>query len=284
MLNAITVKFQFPMPRIDDVMDSLNGALFYSSCDATHGFWQLQLHPNDIPKTAFRTPTWLYQWRVLPMGLSNSPAVFQRTMASFFQKEVTLSNGTKVVALGNFIQIYMDDLLIYSKTAEEHLEHLNIVFDILQQNRIYLNPKKCEFNKPEVRFLGHLVSKEGVRPDPDKVKVMKEWPIPTDKNELYRFLGFANYFRLFIRSYATIAAPLYPLTQTINKIDFADKWTTIQHECFEALKLALSTAPTLKLPDFDKPFEVVVDASNIAIGAVLLQEKRPVAYESLVDV
>jgi hypothetical protein len=280
MLNAITVKFQFPMPRIDDVMDSLNGALFYSSCDATHGFWQLQLHPSDVPKTAFRTPAGLYQWRVLPMGLSNSPAVFQRTMASFFQKEVTLSNGTKVVALGNFIQIYMDDLLIYSKTAEEHLEHLNIVFDILKQNRIYLNPKKCEFNKPEVRFLGHLVSKEGVRPDPDKVKVMKEWPIPTDKNELYRFLGFANYFRLFIRSYATIAAPLYPLTQTLNKIDFADKWTAIQQECFEALKLALSTAPTLKLPDFDKPFEVVVDASNIAIGAVLLQEKRPVAYES----
>jgi hypothetical protein len=280
MLNSITVKFQFPMPRIDDVMDSLNGALFYSSCDATHGFWQLQLHPSDVPKTAFRTPAGLYQWRVLPMGLSNSPAVFQRTMASFFQKEVTLSNGTKVVALGNFIQIYMDDLLIYSKTAEEHLEHLNIVFDILKQNQIYLNPKKCEFNKPEVRFLGHLVSKEGVRPDPDKVKVMKEWPIPTDKNELYRFLGFANYFRLFIRSYATIAAPLYPLTQTLNKIDFAAKWTAIQQECFEALKLALSTAPTLKLPDFDQPFEVVVDASNIAIGAVLLQQKRPVAYES----
>ena len=117
------------------------------------------------------------------MGLSNSPAVFQRTMASFFQKEVTLSNGTKVVALGNFIQIYMDDLLVYSKTAEEHLEHLSIVFDILKTNRIFLNPKKCEFNKPEVRFLGHLVSRQGVRPDPDKVKVMKEWPVPTDKTK-----------------------------------------------------------------------------------------------------
>jgi hypothetical protein len=280
MLNAITVKYQFPMPRIDDVMDSLDGALFYSSCDATHGFWQLRLHDSDIPKTAFRTPAGLYQWRVLPMGLSNSPAVFQRTMASFFQKEVTLSNGVKVVALGTFIQIYMDDLLIYSKTAEEHLEHLSIVFEILKANQIYLNPKKCEFNKPEVRFLGHLVSKEGIRPDPDKVKVMKEWPVPTDKNELYRFLGFANYFRLFIRGYATIASPLYPLTQCNTKTDFAEKWTTIQQECFEALKFALSTAPTLKLPDFDQPFEVVVDASNIAIGAVLLQDKRPVAYES----
>jgi hypothetical protein len=280
MLNAITIKYQFPMPRIDDVMDSLDGAMFYSSCDATHGFWQLMLHPNDVPKTAFRTPAGLYQWRVLPMGLSNSPAVFQRTMASFFQKEVTLSNGTRVVALGTFIQIYMDDLLIYSKTAEEHLEHLGIVFEILKANQIYLNPNKCEFNKPEVRFLGHLVSKEGVRPDPDKVKVMKEWPAPTDKHELYRFLGFANYFRLFIRSYATIAAPLYPLTQTANKVDFAEQWTSMQQDCFEALKLALCTAPTLKLPDFDQPFEVVVDASNIAIGAVLLQDKRPVAYES----
>jgi hypothetical protein len=280
MLNAITIKYQFPMPRIDDVMDSLDGAMFYSSCDATHGFWQLRLHPSDVPKTAFRTPAGLYQWRVLPMGLSNSPAVFQRTMASFFQKEVTLSNGTKVVALGTFIQIYMDDLLIYSKTAEEHLEHLGIVFEILKANQIYLNPNKCEFNKAEVRFLGHLVSKEGIRPDPEKVKVMKEWPAPTDKHELYRFLGFANYFRLFIRSYATIAAPLYPLTQISSKIEFAEQWTTMQQECFEALKLALSTAPTLKLPDFDQPFEVVVDASNVAIGAVLLQDKRPVAYES----
>jgi hypothetical protein len=280
LLNAITIKYQYPMPRIDDVLDSINGARFFSSCDATWGFWQLRLHPEDIKKTAFRTPSGLYQWRVLPMGLSNSPAVFQRTMASFFQKEFTNADGTKVTALGSFIQVYMDDLLIYSKTGEEHAAHLDFVFATLRDNGIYLNPKKCEFNKPEVRFLGHLVSRKGVRPDPAKVGVMKEWPVPTDRNELYRFLGFANYFRQFIKNYATIASPLYPLTQISSKEVYKDNWTSLHQSCFEAIKTALTHAPTLKMPDFDMPFEVIVDASNIAIGAVLVQDGRPCAYES----
>ena len=279
MLNNITVKFQFPMPRVDDVLDSLNGAKYFSACDATWGFWQLRLHPSDVPKTAFRTPTGLYQWRVLPFGLSNSPAVFQRTMSSFFQKAFTYPDGTTVTALGSFIQVYMDDLLIYSKTAEDHLRHLRFVFDTLKDVRIYLNPKKCEFNKPEVRFLGHLVSRNGVRPDPAKVSVMQDWPAPKNKQDLYKFLGFANYFRSFIRNYATIAT-LYPLTQCKNTDEFASKWNNLQQACFEAIKLALCHAPTLKMPDFDQPFEVIVDASNVAIGAVLVQDKRPVAYES----
>ena len=280
MLNAVTIKYQFPMPRVGDVLDSVNGAQHFSAMDATSGFWQMRLHPDDVPKTAFRTPSGLYQWRVLPQGLSNSPAVFQRNMASFFQKVYVQVDGTKVTALGTFIQVYMDDLLVYSKTAKEHLDHLKFVLDTLKMNGIFLNAKKCEFNKSEVRFLGHLVSRKGVRPDPAKVSVMKDWPKPEDRQEMYRFLGFANYFRQFIRDYATIASPLYPLTQCATKEDFAFQWTDLHQSCFEALKLALAHAPTLKLPDFDKPFEVIVDASNIAVGAVLLQENRPVAYES----
>ncbi len=280
MLNNITIKYQFPMPRVDDVLDSLNGAQYFSSCDATWGFWQLRLHPDDIAKTAFRTPSGLYQWRVLPFGLANSPAVFQRTMASFFQVPFTNEDGTTVTALGSFIQVYMDDLLIYSKTPEEHLRHVRFVFETLRANGIYLNPKKCEFNKPEVLFLGHLVSKKGIKPNPEKVAVMQDWPAPKNKQDLYKFLGFANYFRLFIRNYATIASPLYPLTQCKTPADFETKWTSIQEACFEALKLALCNAPTLKTPDFDAPFEVIVDASNVAVGAVLTQAGRPVAYES----
>jgi Reverse transcriptase (RNA-dependent DNA polymerase)/RNase H-like domain found in reverse transcriptase/Retroviral aspartyl protease len=280
LLNAITVKYQFPMPRIDDVLDSLNGAKYFSACDATWGFWQLRLMPSDVPKTAFKTPSGLYQWRVLPFGLSNSPAIFQRTMSSFFQKAYTNPDGTVVTALGSFIQVYMDDLLIYSRTPEEHLAHLDFVFCTLRENQIFLNPKKCEFNKASVRFLGHFVSRHGVRPDPAKVSVMKDWPVPTDSKELYRFIGFANYFRQFIRNYATIASPLYPLTQCKGKPAFQEAWTTLQQSCFEALKLSLSHAPTMKMPDFDQPFEVIVDASNVAVGAVLIQDKRPVAYES----
>ena len=283
LLNMVTIKYQFPMPRIDDVIDSVNGAKYFSSCDATWGFWQIKLHPSDKPKTAFRTPSGLYQWRVLPMGLSNSPAIFQRTMSSFFQKAYTDPddpNSAPVTALGTFVQVYLDDLLIYSKTAKDHVKHLDFVCKTLKENGIYLNPKKCEFNKSEVRFLGHLVSRNGVRPDPAKVSVMKDWPQPQDTKQLYRFLGFANYFRSFIRNYATVASPLYPLTQCKTTAEFQDKWNNLHTACFEALKIALAHAPTLKLPDFDKPFEVIVDASNVAIGAVLIQENRPVAYES----
>ena len=161
------------------------------------------------------------------MGLSNSPTVFQCTMSSFFQKAYTNPDGTVVTALGSFIQVYMDDLLIYSQTPESHLQHLEFVFSTLEQANIYLNPRKCEFNKPEVRFLGHLVSRHGVRPDPSKVAVMKDWPAPTGRNDLYRFLGFANYFRQFIRNYATIATPLYPLTQIASNEEFMSKWTSL---------------------------------------------------------
>jgi hypothetical protein len=145
------------------------------------------------------------------MGLSNSPVVFQRTMSEVFQKEFTKPDGTKVIALGNFIQVYMDDLLIYSKTAEEHLAHLEFIFQALYEHGFYLNPKKCEFNKAEVRFLGHIISQEGCKVDPCKVETMNEWPEPTTGKEMFSFIGFANYFRQFIRDFATIAAPLHDL-------------------------------------------------------------------------
>jgi hypothetical protein len=277
LVNAITVRFQYPMPRIDDVLDSVGGAKFFSSCDLTSGFWQLRLADSDVPKTAFRTPTGLYQWRVLPMGLSNSPAVFQRTMSEVFQREFTRPDGSKVMALGNFIQVYMDDLLIYSKTAEEHLAHLEFVFQALYEHGFYLNPKKCEFNKPEVRFLGHIISSEGCKVDPCKVETMNAWPEPTTGKEMYSFLGFANYFRQFIRDYATIAAPLHEL---VHHKKFVEVWTDLHQACFGAIKLALANAPTLKMPDFQSPFEVIVDASNVAIGGILLQDNQPVAYES----
>jgi hypothetical protein len=142
LVNAITIHFQYPMPRIDDVLDSVGGARFFLSCDLTSGFWQLRLTDTDVPKTAFRTPTGLYQWRVLPMGFSNSHVVFQRAVSEVFQREFTKPDGTKVIALGNFMHVYMDDLLIYFKTAEEHLAHLEFIFEVMYEHVFYLNPKK----------------------------------------------------------------------------------------------------------------------------------------------
>jgi hypothetical protein len=200
LVNAITVRFQYPMPRIDDVFDSVGGAKFFSSCDLTSGFWQLRLTDSDVPKTAFQTPTRLYQWRVLPMGLSNSPAVFQRTMSEVFQREFTGPDGSKVIALGNFIQVYMDDLLNILKDSGGASWHtLNSYFKPSTNMGFFLNPKKCEFNKPEVRCLGHIISSEGCKVDPWKVETMNAWPEPTTWKEMYSFLGFANYFRQFIQ-------------------------------------------------------------------------------------
>jgi hypothetical protein len=163
------------------------------------------------------------------------------------------------------------------KQAEEHLAHLEFIFQALYEHGFYLNPKKCEFNKPEVRFLGHIISSEGCKVDPCKVETMNAWPEPATEKEMYSFLGFANYFRQFIQDYATIAAPLHEL---VHYKKFGDVWTDLHQACFGAIKLALASAPTLKMPDFQSPFEVIVDASNVAIGGVLLQDNQPVAYKS----
>jgi len=269
MLNKQTIRNSFPMPRIDDLVDQLGQAKVFSSLDLTSGYWQCLLSKSDRPKTAFRTPFGLFQWRVAPMGLSNSPARFQSVMNRIFQP-----------LLNKCVTVYLDDILVYSKTPEEHVQHLKAVFEILRENKFVVSREKSCFNLPEVNYLGHVVGRDGVKVDPKKVQAVQDWPKPETVTQVRSFIGFVNYFRRFIDHFADTARPLNELLRGARKKQAKVQWTSECQESFDKLKQALITAPVLAMPDFDKPFVVEADASDFCLGAVLLQDGHPVAYES----
>jgi len=266
-LNKITIKNKYPLPRIDDLLDRLQGATVFSSLDLQSGYNQLYIAEQDRFKTAIRTPFGLYQWRVIPFGLTNAPAVFMRTMQQVFGD-----------CFGKFVFVYLDDILVFSKTPEEHLQHLQLVLERLQQYKLYARLSKCHFNLPEVEFLGHIVGRKGISVDPRKVQIIKDWPTPQSQSDVRSFLGLANYFRRFIHAYSTITSPLHALTGNVKW--HPSLWTGACQQAFDLLKHKLSTAPVLAMPDFNKPFQIVADASLTAIGAILLQDDRPIAFES----
>lgn len=278
-LNKITVKNRYPLPRVDDLLDRLQGATVFSSLDLTSGYHQIRLSEEDVPKTAFRVPFGLFQYKVMPFGLTNAPGVFMAAMHDILQDLP-------------FCVVYLDDILIFSKNPDEHVQHVEAVLKRLQENQYFVKLSKCDFFKSEVQFLGHIVSAQGVKPDPKKVAVVKEWPQPSTVHEVRSFLGLANYFRKFIKDYSRIAAPLTNLTKgNISKAKGKNtkvNWTPQCQAAFDELKSALTSAPCLALPDFRLPFEVVcpqpmevvTDASDYALGAILMQNGRPVAFES----
>lgn len=268
-LNKITIKNRYPLPRIEDLMDRLVGAKYFTKIDLYSGYHQIRIKEEDIHKTAFRTRYGHYEFLVLPFGLTNAPATFMTLMNDIFRE-----------FLDQFVIVYLDDILIYSKTREEHLQHLQQVLQILRKHRLYAKLSKCEILKQKVEYLGHYISSEGISVDLRKVTVVKEWPIPTNISELRSFLGLASYYRKFVKGFSSIAAPL---TLLLHK-DQPYKWDDTKQVAFDELKRLLTSAPVLLLPDPTKPFTVTTDASDIAIGAVLSQNQgkgeQPVAYES----
>jgi hypothetical protein len=269
LLNKQTIRNSFPIPRIDDLVDQLGQAKIFSSLDLTSGYWQCRLTEEDKHKTAFRTPFGLFQWKVCPMGLSNSPARFQSVMNRIFQP-----------LLNKCVTVYLDDILVFSKTPKEHQEHLKQVFEILRSHQFVASREKSHFNLPEVNYLGHIVGRDGIKVDPKKVEAVHNWPKPETVTQVRSFVGFVNYFRKFIEHYADVARPLNCLLQGAKKKHAKVTWTGECQKAFEKLKEALITAPVLAVPDFDKPFTVEADASDNCLGAVLLQDGHPVAYES----
>ncbi|GJP56686.1 hypothetical protein CLOM_g15741 [Closterium sp. NIES-68] len=268
-LNRITIKSRYPIPQTDDLLDQLRGAKFFSKIDLRGGYHQIRVAAEDCHKTAFRTRYGSYEYLVMPFGLTNAPSTFQMTMNGVFRE-----------LLDKCVIIYLDDILIYSRSREQHLKDLDAVFTLLHKNRLITKGSKCDFLKQELEFLGHVVSTEGVKIDPRKIKTIQEWKPPTNLKELQSFLGFVNYVRRFIPNMAGLSAPL---TDRLKDHD-CFWWGEKQQAAFDQLKIALTSPPVLRISDPNRPYEVVTDASDIAIGAVLLQDfgdgLQPVAYES----
>jgi hypothetical protein len=268
-LNSRTVKNRYPLPRIDEMLDRLEGASVFSKLDLQSGYWQIRIKEEDIPKTAFRTRYGHYEWKVLPFGLTNAPATFQSLMNSILRPY-----------LDKFVVVYLDDILVFSRSPEEHEQHLQLVLEALEKAELYVGLSKCSFGCSQVHFLGHVVSADGVKPDPAKVAAVQEWPVPKSVRDVRSFLGLTGYYRRFIRHYAHTALPLTELT----KGDSVWRWGQQQQSAFDSLKSSLSSSPVLVMPNPDLPYEVYTDASQFALGAVLLQNhgkgKQPVAFLS----
>ncbi len=271
-LNNQTIKDKFPLPRIDDLLDRLTKARIFSKLDLAQGYHQMRMEPGHEHKTAFRTPFGLYEWTVMPFGLTNAPAQFQRLMNSVLQDCVT----------DNYVVVYLDDIMIYSETEQEHIEHLRTVFTKLREQKLYLRLKKCSFFQSTVKYLGFIVSKGTLRADPAKFDAIRNWPQPVSKTEIMSFLGLAGQYRKFIHHYSELTTPLTNLLSKDkpNK----PKWTDVEQKAFDRVKYEVTNAPVLRLPDPDKPFVLETDASDVGLGAVLLQPYEdglhPVAFAS----
>jgi hypothetical protein len=264
-LNVVTIKNKHPLPLIEDLFDQLQGACVFSKIDLRSGYHQLRIRPEDILKTAFTCKYGLYEYTVMSFGLTNAPAFFMHLMNKFFMDH-----------LDTFVVIFIDDILVYSKSEEEHEKHLRLVLQRLREHKLYAKVSKCEFWIDEVPFLGHVISKRGITVDPGKVKDVLNWVVPQTVKEVRSFLGLAGYYRRFIENFSKIAKPLTSLLE--KGVDFS--WTYEHQKAFEELKKRLTTAPVLTLPDQSKRFTVYCDASRDGLGCVLMQDGRVIAYAS----
>ena len=270
-LNLVTKPDAYPMPRLDNLIETIGGCRYISSLDLVKGFWQVRIDPRDQEKTAFCSPFGLFEFRVLSFGLRNSPATFQRLMDQTLQ------------GLSDFTVAYIDDIGIFSNTWEDHLRHLEVVLQRLSAVGLTVKASKCQLGSPEIKYLGHVVGGGIIKPLEAKVEAVRDWPRPNTKKRVRSFLGLIGYYRKFIPRFSEMAAPLTELTR--KKTDDHIPWTSDCEEAFQKLKEALIHYPVLRAPDFDREFIVYTDASNAGVGAVLCQaddngDQHPVSYLS----
>ncbi|GJW98122.1 reverse transcriptase domain-containing protein [Tanacetum coccineum] len=264
-LNKLTVKNRYPLPRIDDLFDQLQGSSVYSKIDLRSGYHQLRVRNEDIPKTAFRTRYIHYEFQVMPFGLTNAHAVF-----------MDLMNRVCKPYLDKFVIVFIDDILIYSRNKEEHADHLRIILELLKKEKLYAKFSKCDFWISIVQFLGHVIDSQGIHVDPAKIEAVKNWASPTTPTEVRQFLGLAGYYRRFIKDFSKIAKSLTELTQKNKKYI----WGENQESAFQLLKQKLCKAPILALPEGNDDFVIYCDASHQGLGAVLMQREKVIAYAS----
>ncbi|GJW80910.1 putative reverse transcriptase domain-containing protein [Tanacetum coccineum] len=264
-LNKLTVKNRYPLPRIDDLFDQLQGSSVYSKIDLRSGYRQLRVREQDVPKTAFRTRYGHYEFQVMPFGLTNAPAIF-----------MDLMNRVCKPYLDKFVIVFIDDILIYSKDEKEHKEHLKTILELLKKEELYAKFSKCEFWIPKVQFLGHVIDSRGIHVDPAKIESIKDWASPKTPTEIRQFLGLAGYYRRFIEGFLKIAKSMTKLTQKGIKFDWGEK----EENAFQLIKQKLCSAPILALPEGSEYFMVYCDALHKGLGAVLMQREKVIAYAS----
>ncbi|GKA10733.1 putative nucleotidyltransferase, ribonuclease H [Tanacetum coccineum] len=264
-LNKLTVKNRYPLPRIDDLFDQLQGSQFFSKINLRSGYHQLRVHEDDIPKTAFRTRYGHFEFTVMPFGLTNAPAVF-----------MDLMNRVCMPYLDKFVIVFIDDILIYPETQKEHVKHLMLVLGLLKKEKLYAKSFKCEFWLREVQFLGPVINGNRIHVDPSKIEAVKNWKAPRTSTKVRSFLGLAGYYCRFIENFSKIAKSLTILTQKCKTFDWGE-----EHElAFQTLKDKLCNAPVLALPDGPEDFVVHCDAFGIGLGCVLMQRGKVIAYAS----
>ena len=261
-LNKKTIRNIYPLPLAADCFDKLAKAQVFSKLDLRQGYYQVRIAEGDERKTAIVTRYGSFEFLVMPFGLCNAPATF-----------CTLMNDVLRQYLDTFVVVYLDDIVIFSDNMEDHKKHLALVFEALKKHQLYLKKSKCMFAQTEIPFLGHIVGPGYIRMEPSRIKAIEDWAEPKNVHDMRVFLGMTNYQRKFVEGYSKITAPLTDLLKKGKRWS----WTEKCREAFEELKRRMVTAPILRLPDFERPFEVHTDASDFAIGGVLLQDGHPVA-------
>ena len=270
-LNALTQTDPYPMPSMQDLINSIGSSTFFTTIDLLHGFLQVPLDETSKLKTGFSTSTGHYVFNRMPFGLKSSPVTFVRLIDSVFKG-----------ILGKIVHVYIDDIIVTGNTIEEHLANLELVLERLRKANLKIKLSKCNFLKEKCVYLGHELSKDGIKVTKDKIEAVEKFKQPTDVKSLRSFLGLSGFYRRFIKDYAKIAAPLTDLLKKDSKYS----WEEEQQKAFQKLKSALTSAPILVLPDFTKPFTLVTDASGIGIGSALMQKcpetnkYRVIAYHS----
>jgi hypothetical protein len=264
-LNEVTIKNKYPLPKINDLFDQPKGDKYFSKVDLRSGYHQLKIRESDIPMTAFVTHYRQYEFTVMSFGLTNALAYFMNLMNKVFMEE-----------LDEFVVVFIDDILVYSKSVEEHEKHLRVVLEKLRAHKLYAKFSKCEFWLEKISFLRHILTAEGVAVDPEKVETASNWRQPTNVSEIRSFHGLAGYYRRFIEGFSKIARPMTELLKKLKKFT----WTEICERSFQELTRRLTTTLVLTLPDIQWDFIIYSDASRQGLGCVLMQDGKVVTYVS----